>query len=332
MKKRGLSDLKKRNRRVILQSILEKGRLSRVEIAQESSLAASTVSGLTSELLEEGILTEAGTVTTAGRNRTVLSLNPDYGSIAIIDIGRKQVCMHCFDLLIRPKKTAVLSKWFQSGNELMELIESSLCKAQKDLPPLLGIGLLFQEDMRESDFRVMYSTGLSSASITLREALVSRFRIPVEEQYSVSYTVNDALSSESNEAALNNAHISIGTRIMASITLDGNPVPVQDTFCEDMISAWKPEQEKNGVPEKFRLSAYLGNLISVLCILFHLNTVFLSSSEPVSEQSQKEIRKILSEKVAPDSIPHLRFLHLQTTSAATVLMAKKLVQQVILAC
>ena len=48
--------------------------------------------------------------------------------------------------------------------------------------------------MLESDFRVMYSTGISSASITLKDALVTQFRVPIEEEYSIAYTVTPALA------------------------------------------------------------------------------------------------------------------------------------------
>ena len=67
---------------------MEKTALSRVEIAQRTELAGSTVSALVGELLEEGVLVEAGAVTTAGRSRTALTVNPSYGSVVVFEIGR----------------------------------------------------------------------------------------------------------------------------------------------------------------------------------------------------------------------------------------------------
>ena len=330
MKKRGLSDIKRRNRQVILQLILEHEKLSRIEIAQMSSLAASTVSSLTGELLEDGILIEAGVVTTAGRSRTVLSLNPDYGSIIIIDIGHKQISMHCFDILLHPLKTAVLSRWYCCGNELAELIDSAIRQIRDQLPPLRQIGLLFQEDMRESDFRVMYSTGFSSASITLREALISAFRIPVEEQYSVSYTITNALCSERPDAVSSNAHISLGARVMVSVTLDGKAVPIRDSFYEDMAAAWKQEipiveMENTEFPE------YLGNLLVLLCTMFQLNTIFISGTMSFSDADREIIRTALLQRIPDSQLPHLKYLRINKAPDVTALMAQKLVQSVILA-
>ena len=67
IRKRGLQDVKRRNRQVIIQSILENDGLSRVEIAQKTELSPSTVSTLVSELIGEGVLAESGShTTTAG--------------------------------------------------------------------------------------------------------------------------------------------------------------------------------------------------------------------------------------------------------------------------
>ena len=84
MKKSGLQDMKKQNRRVLLQTVLEHESLSRIEIANLTELSPSTVSGLVSELLEEGLLVESGVrVATGGRSRTALTVNRDRGVVAV---------------------------------------------------------------------------------------------------------------------------------------------------------------------------------------------------------------------------------------------------------
>ena len=60
MRKRGLKDVKRRNRQVIVESVIDNGSLSRTEISCQTELAPSTVSSLVGELLREGIFTEAG--------------------------------------------------------------------------------------------------------------------------------------------------------------------------------------------------------------------------------------------------------------------------------
>ena len=114
MRKRGLKDVKRRNRQVIVDAVLEHGGLSRVEIAQKTELAPSTVSALVTELLSENVLTEAGSVTTAGRSRTELTANPEYGTMVVVEISRRETCVTWFDMLLHPLRTEVISRRYVS--------------------------------------------------------------------------------------------------------------------------------------------------------------------------------------------------------------------------
>lgn len=330
MRKRGLKDVKRRNRQVIVESVMESGGLSRTEITQKTELAASTVSTLVGELLHDGILTEAGTVTTAGRSRTELTVNPAYGSISVVEIGRKQTCVTCFDMALKKLKTAVLSRHYLSGNELLERIVNCINAWQEDVPPLVGIGLLFQEDMRESDFRVMYSTGFSSASITLREALMTQYRVAVEEQYSVVYTVTNALSKEVDLDARNSAHISVGSRVIASVTLDGREVPIRKNFCEEFAVATEPEGAEAGNDDWQRLLQYLGNLITMLCLLFPLETVFLSCAKLPPEEAAEDLRRLTRGRIPPGQLPQLKFLRSASAKGGSAALAQQVLRKILI--
>ena len=321
--------MKRRNRQVILDAVLESQGLSRVEIAQKTALAASTVSTLVNELLSDGILTEAGTVVTAGRSRTALTVNPAYGSIAVVAISRREIRMTCFDLLLQPVRTAILSKQCVCGNDLLKLIDSCICKWQNTTAPLVGMGLLFQEDMRESDFRVMYSTGFSSASITLREALVTQYRIPVEEEYSLIYTVSNALAHETNPDVKNSAHISIGSRVLTHITLDGREVPVRSGFCDELMPALSQADTGRSMPEPTQMISFLANLIALLCTLFPLDTVFLSGSGLPSADAAEELRQEALQKTPRGQIPQLRFLPPDSSGDGTEVMARQVLKKVL---
>lgn len=308
MQKRGLKDVKRRNRHVILSKVMEHGGLSRIEIAHETELAASTVSTLVSDLLEEGLLVEAGTVTTAGRSRTELAINPQFGSIPVIEVSRRDVCVTCFNMALEPLYSATLSKQFLSGNELLNLICDRIRLWQKSMPPIMGIGLLFQEDMRSSDFNVMYSTGFSSANISLREALMTRFRVPVEEQYSTVYTITDALMPESDPAARNSAHISVGTRVVASVFQEGKPVPIRDSFCEAFAG---PLDQHETAPQS-ALSHYLSRLVTLLCMMFRLDMVYLSGLTPSQDSVAEELLELLAQQLPKGQLPHIHLLRPRT--------------------
>ena len=327
LQKRGLKDVKQRNRRVIVHAVMEQEGLSRVEIARKTELAPSTVSTLVAELLEDGILREAGSVVTAGRSRTELTLNPEYGAIAVFEIGRQGISVTWFNMGLQTLQTDTISRRWVSGNELLNLITGQIHSMKDKLPPLMGLGLLFQEDMRESDFRVMYSTGFSFESITLREALITQYRLPVEEEYSVTYTITDALSREKDPAVRNSAHISVGTRVLAGVMLDGAEIPLRSDFCEELADAlgYTPQDSTGGMD----LLEYLTNLIAMLCMLFPLEMIALSGRDlPAGEAEQLLARKI-SSKVKRCPIPALKFLRPAQHSSGTAVMASQLRRRVL---
>ena len=327
MRKRGLKDVKRRNRQVIMDAVLEHGGLSRVEIAQKTELAPSTVSALVTELLSENVLTEAGSVTTAGRSRTELAVNPEYGTMAVIEISRRETCVTWFDMLLRSLRTEVICRRYVAGNELLTLITNHIHETQKELPPMVGIGLLFQEDMRESDFRVMYSTGFSAASITLKEALFTQYRIPIEEEYSVVYTVTNALAEEKDLDVRNRAHISVGSRVLASVTVNGADVPLRSGFCEELSDAL--ERRTGQRTAGAGMAEYLSWLVSMLCMMFPLDTVILSGKGIPAGQTEAQMYQRISQILNPENIPTLRFLRPPAQKNERVVMAAQVRRRVL---
>lgn len=327
MRKRGLQDVKRRNRQVVVEAVMESGGLSRVEITQKTELAPSTVSALTAQLLAEGILKEGDTVVTAGRSRTELMVNPDHGTIAVVEISRKQSYISFFDMTLGQLHTQVLGRWYVSGNELLGLIVQCLDTWQKERPVVMGIGLLFQEDMRESDFRVMYSTGFASASITLKEALVTQYRIPVEEEYSVTYTVSNALAVAPELETRNSAHICVGSRVLAKVTLEGREVPLRTGSCEELAPLITREEDV----EKAGISDYLAKLICLLCVLFPLDTVFLTGLERLPEENACRVEKLTRDMLDPGKMPKLTFLQGAPLQDTDWVLAGQVLKRVLLA-
>jgi len=326
--KRGLKDVKRRNRQVILGAVLEAGSLSRTEIAQRTSLAASTVTALTGELLAEELLVEAGTVVTAGRSRTELTVNPACGTIAVAEIGRKEVCVTCFDMMLKPIESKTLSRCYVSGNDLLVLLTNYLNSMQEKFPPLAGVGLLFQEDMRESDFRVIYSTGHASESITLRDALKTQFRVLIEEEYSIAYTVSNALSSEADPEVRNSAHISVGSRIRADVTLEGRGIPLRDDFCEQLATSI-PKSPSGEAGIGSVMADTLVHVIAMLCMIFPLETVFLSGSAMTESRMIAEIHRLTGDKIPSARMPRLKFLNPGVMEEGSCMMARQMQRKVL---
>lgn len=335
IRKRGLQDVKRRNRQVIIQSILENDGLSRVEIAQKTELSPSTVSTLVSELIGEGILAESGShTTTAGRSRTGLTINAGFGAVAVVEIGRKESCMTVFDMALHPVATSVLAREYLAGNELFEAIVEALTAHRPAGLPLAGIGLLFQEDMRESDFHVMYSTGFASANITLKEALTSQLRVPVVEEFSQVYTVKQALAEGVDAIQRNSAHLSIGSSVVVSVTVEGRAVPLRQDFYQDaakLLGAPLYGAQQAGESSWKALSAQVGNLIALLCMMFSLNTVFLSGVEGEEEDIVPALRARLEGMLAEERMPRILLLRPKRAQHWEVAFAQRIRAEILAA-
>ena len=115
-----LKDLKTANRRKVVDVVLNHGPLSRIEISKAAGLSPSTVTGLVSSLLEDGLLIETGNkALTAGRSRTELSVNRNLGVIATLEVGRRSVLLTLFDLMLEPVHSETISPDSLEGNALL---------------------------------------------------------------------------------------------------------------------------------------------------------------------------------------------------------------------
>lgn len=234
MKKLSLKDVKSANKRLILQKITQLGTLSRTELTAQTGLSGSTVSLLVAELLEERVLVEVGeTASGGGRPRISLHLNTDFGNIAVLEIKQERALLRLFDMNMEEHGSYPLGHGYTSGNDLLISITASIfehfSKRSLERGKLVGIGVLFEDSVTASQCTVMYSTSLSSATISLKDALVSQFHVPVLEEYVESATIADALVGQQRfEASESSVVVNIERRVLASVVLNGKPAHLRD--------------------------------------------------------------------------------------------------------
>ncbi|MDB5075964.1 MAG: family transcriptional regulator [Chloroflexi bacterium] len=99
-------DLRRRNRRVVLERIYVNGQISRLAVSGQTGLSAATVANVVAELLAEGIVAGAGSEESeGGRPRTILAINPAHGCFVGVDVGETLVSVELFDLTLRSLRT-----------------------------------------------------------------------------------------------------------------------------------------------------------------------------------------------------------------------------------
>ncbi|MCC3358528.1 ROK family transcriptional regulator [Bacillus sp. REN16] len=95
--------IKKINRSLILEKIVEEGMISRADISKATALTRATVSAQVADLLDDGLIIETQLVhNTVGRKPIMLSLNANAGYALGIDVDYEQISFTISDLLGNP--------------------------------------------------------------------------------------------------------------------------------------------------------------------------------------------------------------------------------------
>jgi len=99
--------LRRENRAAVLWSLYFSQPGTRQDLSAATGLSAASVTNVIRELLNEGIVVEAGSVDSdGGRPRVMLEVNPDHGYVIGADIGETRVRVELFDLAMRERAKA----------------------------------------------------------------------------------------------------------------------------------------------------------------------------------------------------------------------------------
>ena len=94
-------DLRRDNRSVLLASLFFAHARSRQELSRATGLSPASVSNVVRDLIDDGIVVEAGSVDSdGGRPRMLLEVNPDHGYVVGVDVGEARVRVELFDLTL----------------------------------------------------------------------------------------------------------------------------------------------------------------------------------------------------------------------------------------
>ncbi|MFB9662626.1 ROK family protein [Glycomyces mayteni] len=100
-------DLKLGNRMRLLRTLYFEGPLTRRDLAPATDLSTATVSNVTTELISEGIVREAGKVDSdGGRPHILLEVDPGHALVVGVDVGETHVQVELLDLKLDPRAAA----------------------------------------------------------------------------------------------------------------------------------------------------------------------------------------------------------------------------------
>lgn len=124
--RRTVRDLRRGNRSALLRRLYFDGPLTRQELGRLTGLSQASVSNVVAELLDLGVITEAGSVESdGGRPRILLKTAPGHGHLAGVDVGETRVLVELFDLELTPLAKAELPLG-DGGHDVTAVVEHVL--------------------------------------------------------------------------------------------------------------------------------------------------------------------------------------------------------------
>lgn len=169
MVKRTSQDIRRLNRFEVLRRLYTgPGAASRQDIAAATGLSFATVANLTAELLDAGVLVEAGREdSSGGRPRARLAVNAERGALIGIDVAETSVHAEVFDLALSVRHS--VERPLPSGDvhpadvvrQLTECVGQLLHGAGPDREHVLGVGVsvpgMFEREGGVSSFSPYWS-------------------------------------------------------------------------------------------------------------------------------------------------------------------------------
>ncbi|MGG1397278.1 ROK family protein [Bacillus salipaludis] len=175
--------VKKNNKALVLQLIIEKEPISRADIAQISGLNKTTVSSLVNELLEEELIYESGSgESSGGRRPVILHFNKVAGYAIGIDIGVNYVLSVLTDL-----KGNILIERNQFVNRtpypsIMSIVQNMIQALKDEMPGsrygIVGIGVGVPGIVHKEGV-ILLAPNLGWTNIQLKNDLEKLYQVPV---------------------------------------------------------------------------------------------------------------------------------------------------------
>ncbi len=142
-----VTTLRQQNRAAALQFVLQAGETTRAELAQHCGFSSASAANITAELIEDGLISEVGSVASRGGRPISLIAPRADGAYAIgVDVGERGVAVELFDLSL-----AMVDREFRGGRQeespddihrdLTEAIAELRERNRERWPRVLGIGL-----------------------------------------------------------------------------------------------------------------------------------------------------------------------------------------------
>lgn len=182
-------DLRRVNRTAVLRHLFLSGPLNRVRLAQLTGLSSGSITNVTGELLEEGLIVEVGfEESDGGRPRVLLQINPDFGAIIGIDVGETGILVEGFDLAMRELASAStpLHPQHHDAETVIEHIAGAVVELRDRFEGegrrVLGVGVALPGIVQHDGPARVQAPNIGWADVAIEQLLQERVGLPVRAE------------------------------------------------------------------------------------------------------------------------------------------------------
>jgi predicted NBD/HSP70 family sugar kinase len=215
-------DVRRANRASLLADLFHGGRQSRQQLAATTALSQASVSNLVGEMIEEGLVEEAGLVgSDGGRPRVLLQVKPGFRYAVGADVGEDRVLVELYDLAMNRLAAAKFrhdDDPRQVADQLLEGLAAVTAEAGVAPAEVLGLGVGVPGVV---DGGVVYSQTTGWEAVPLGAMLAAGTDVPVFVENGAKTVGQAEMWFGAGRGARHAIIILIGTGVGAAVVMDG---------------------------------------------------------------------------------------------------------------
>lgn len=211
------------NRRLLLQTVFDRGLVSRADLARATELGRATVSEITADLIGEGLVVEVGQGTsTGGKPPTLVELDEDGRFAVAVDLSTRPIEGALLNLRGRMVARATGKTLSPSGRDALEEVHrvvSQLVASAK--APALGIGLGVPGSV-DGAGRVVDSEQLGWSDLALRDELEEVYGFPVYVAADAEVAAVAEFGRSGLDPDANMLYVTVDDRVAVGVITEGS--------------------------------------------------------------------------------------------------------------
>jgi predicted NBD/HSP70 family sugar kinase len=216
-------DVRRANRSSLLTDLFHGGRQSRQQLGATTALSQASVSNLIGEMIDEGLVEEAGLVgSDGGRPRVLLQVRPGFRYVVGADVGETRIVVELYDLAMTRLAAAKYQHDDDPGQvarQLLDGLSAVIDEAGVASEEVLGFGVGVPGVV---DQGVVYSQVTGWDAVPLGDVLAGGTSVPVFVENGAKTVGQAEMWFGAGRGARHAVIILIGTGVGAAVVMDGH--------------------------------------------------------------------------------------------------------------